>query len=188
MYQQMKRITSVFACSAAATVVLFCLNVFFGSVDIPAAGVCDVLLGRSSNEAWRFIVLESRLVQAVTAMLGGAALSAAGLMLQTCFANPLADTSILGVNAGASLGAALAIMLLGGGLASATLPVSGFVLVLVAAFVGSAAVLAMLSAFAAVLRSNLMLLISGIMVSYVTSAFISLLSSFARTWFLCMVW
>lgn len=164
----MKRITSVFACSAAATVVLFCLNVFFGSVDIPAAGVCDVLLGRSSNEAWRFIVLESRLVQAVTAMLGGAALSAAGLMLQTCFANPLADTSILGVNAGASLGAALAIMLLGGGLASATLPVSGFVLVLVAAFVGSAAVLAMLSAFAAVLRSNLMLLISGIMVSYVT--------------------
>ena len=115
MYQQMKRITSVFACSAAATVVLFCLNVFFGSVDIPAAGVCDVLLGRSSNEAWRFIVLESRLVQAVTAMLGGAALSAAGLMLQTCFANPLADTSILGVNAGASLGAALAIMLLGGG-------------------------------------------------------------------------
>ena len=72
----MKRITSVFACSAAATVVLFCLNVFFGSVDIPAAGVCDVLLGRSSNEAWRFIVLESRLVQAVTAMLGGAALSA----------------------------------------------------------------------------------------------------------------
>ena len=179
MYQQMKRITSVFACSAAATVVLFCLNVFFGSVDIPAAGVCDVLLGRSSNEAWRFIVLESRLVQAVTAMLGGAALSAAGLMLQTCFANPLADTSILGVNAGASLGAALAIMLLGGGLASATLPVSGFVLVLVAAFVGSAAVLAMLSAFAAVLRSNLLLLISGIMVSYVTSAFISLLSSFA---------
>ena len=102
----MKRITSVFACGAAATVVLFCLNVFFGSVDIPAAGGCDVLLGRSSNEAWRFIVLESRLVQAVTAMLGGAALSAAGLMLQTCFANPLADTSILGVNAGASLGVA----------------------------------------------------------------------------------
>ena len=83
MYQQMKRITSVFACSAAATVVLFCLNVFFGSVDIPAAGVCDVLLGRSSNEAWRFIVLESRLVQAVTAMLGGAALSAAGQITDT---------------------------------------------------------------------------------------------------------
>lgn len=174
-----RRTTVAFVCCAAAVVSFFALSLFFGTVDIPAAGVCDALLGRSANEAWGFIVVRSRLVQAITAMLCGAALSAAGLTLQTCFANPLADTSILGVNAGASLGVALAFFLLGGGFVGGGFSLAGFSLALVAAFAGAAAVLVLLAAFAAVLRSSLMLLIAGIMVSYVASAAISLLSSFA---------
>ena len=64
--------------------------------------------------SWAFIIWESRLPQAVTALLCGAALAASGLMLQTAFNNPLAGPSILGINSGASLGVAL-VMLAGGG-------------------------------------------------------------------------
>lgn len=171
----MKRIPAASAGSALAAAAFFCLCLFTGAADIPAGAVVGALFGHSGNAAWDFIVVDSRLVQAAAATLGGAALSAAGLMLQTCFANPLADTSILGVNAGASLGAAIALMLIGGTAAS----VSGYALTLVAALAGAAAVLVLLSALAAVLRGSLMLLIAGVMVSYVVSAIISVLSSLA---------
>ena len=75
-----------------AIVVLFFVNLVYGSVDIPLDTVVDILLGKETDKAsWRFIVLESRLPQAVTALLSGMALSVSGLMLQTAFRNPLAD-------------------------------------------------------------------------------------------------
>ena len=71
---------------------------------------------RDSNEvekaSWSFIVWESRLPQAVTALLCGRALASSGLMLQTTFNNPLADPSILGISSGASLGVALVLSLI----------------------------------------------------------------------------
>ena len=84
---------------------LMAANLFLGSVDIPAQAVIDILLGKdTARETWNFIVWESRFPQCITALLCGAALSASGLMLQTVFNNPLADTSILGISSGASLG------------------------------------------------------------------------------------
>ena len=64
-------------------IVLFLLNLFVGSVDIPAAQVLDILLGGEGHGAAGFIVTGSRLPMAVTAMLAGAGLAVSGLMLQT---------------------------------------------------------------------------------------------------------
>ena len=84
---------------------LFAGNLLVGSVSIPPADVFRILLGGEGEKAsWSFILWESRLPQALTALLCGGALAVCGLMLQTAFKNPLAGPSILGINAGASLG------------------------------------------------------------------------------------
>ena len=97
--------------------VLFAASLVVGAVDIPVSEVVSILTGHESQRAsWQYIVLESRLPQALTAMLCGAALAVSGLMLQTAFRNPLAGPSIFGINSGASLGVALVLLLLGGSL------------------------------------------------------------------------
>ena len=67
-----------------STALLFLANILFGSVSIPADAVINILLGNESEKAsWNYIVVESRLPQAITALLSGMALSVSGLMLQT---------------------------------------------------------------------------------------------------------
>jgi iron complex transport system permease protein len=151
-----------------------------GSVNIPVGDVFSILMGdRSLKPSWQFIVLESRLPQAITATLCGGALAVSGLMLQTAFRNPLAGPSVFGINSGAGLGVALVMLLLGGGLSVGSLQVSGFAAVLVAAFVGAMAVMALIFFFSTLVRNNVMLLIVGIMIGYITNSAISLLNFFA---------
>ncbi len=171
---QNRRVFVSLAVSAVLAAAFLVLNVFYGSVHIPAADVANALSGGDVSGAVRFIVVESRLPQAVTAVLCGAALAAAGLMMQTVFANPLADPSILGVNAGASLGVAAVMLLMGGSAVACGVSLSGFALTVAAAFAGSLIVLALLTLLAAVVRSGFVLLIAGIMVGYVVSAVIEL--------------
>ena len=79
--------------------VLFASNLLLGSVSIPAEDIVRILMGDTSEKAsWRYIILESRLPQAITAMFCGASLAVSGLMLQTVFRNPLAGPSIFGIN------------------------------------------------------------------------------------------
>ncbi len=174
-----KRVVIATVIAALSALVFGILNVFCGSVHIPVTEVVAVFTGGDVGETARFIVLDSRLPQAITSVLCGASLAAAGLMLQTVFANPLADPSVLGINAGASLGVAVAVLLLGGGVVAGGLSLTGFALTVVSAFVGAALVLLLLTVFAATLRSGLVLLIAGIMVGYIISAVIELLSSIA---------
>lgn len=118
-------------------VVLMAANLFLGSVDIPVQAVIDILLGREvERETWIFIIWESRLPQCITALLCGASLSASGLMLQTVFNNPLADTSILGISSGASLGVALVLLMGGGSIVAGAFTLSGFLSVIFGAFWG----------------------------------------------------
>ena len=81
-------------------------NLLFGSVNIPADAVWHILTGNEVEKAsWSFIVWESRLPQAVTALLCGMALASSGLMLQTTFNNPLAG--FISVIIGAFIGSML---------------------------------------------------------------------------------
>ncbi len=161
-------------------ILLVTANLFFGSVNIPADVVVRILLGGDAGrESWRFIVLESRVPQAITAMLCGAALATSGLMLQTAFNNPLAGPSILGINSGASLGVAFVMLAGGGTIATAGITMSGFLAVMLGAFVGAMGVMALILFFSTLIKSNIMLLITGIMIGYITSSAISLLNFFA---------
>ncbi|MBQ8674089.1 MAG: iron ABC transporter permease [Bacteroides sp.] len=161
-------------------ILLLGANLFFGSVTIPAGAVVDALLGHEVEKAgWSFIVWEARLPQAVTALLCGAALAGSGLMLQTAFNNPLAGPSILGINSGASLGVALVMLAGGGSIATAGVTLSGFLSIVLGAFIGSMLVMGIILFFSTLVKSNVMLLIIGIMIGYITSSAISLLNFFA---------
>ncbi|MBD5425939.1 MAG: iron ABC transporter permease, partial [Treponema sp.] len=156
---------------------LFLLNIFVGSVKIPASDVMNILLsGDVDNGPMDFIVLGSRVPQAVTALLAGASLTVAGLLLQTAFRNPLAGPSILGITSGAGLGVALVMLLLGGTVSFAGFSAGGYVAVLIGALAGSLAVMGLLLLFSMWLKSDLMLLIAGIMTGYLTSSVVTLLN------------
>ena len=102
-------------------VLLFMANLLIGSVPIPVSEVFSILMGHEGEKAsWSFIVWESRLPQALTALLCGGALAVCGLMLQTAFKNPLAGPSILGINSGASLGVAFVMLFFGGSISAGT--------------------------------------------------------------------
>lgn len=167
-----------FAYIGLGTLALFVVALMTGAVDIPATEVLGILMGKDTeNPVWRVIVLESRLPMAMTALLSGASLSIAGLMLQTTFQNPLAGPSILGVSSGASMGVAIVMLLGGGALASAR--ALQYVSVIAGAIAGAAAVILLLLGLSSSLRSSAMLLIAGIMLSYLASSVISLLNFFA---------
>ena len=160
--------------------VLFFLNLLLGSFSIPAGDVVSILLGHEASKAsWQFIILESRLPQAITAALCGAALAVSGLMLQTAFRNPLAGPSVFGVNSGAGLGVALVMLFLGGGLSVGSVSITGFAAILLAAFVGAMMVMAIIFFFSTLVRNSVMLLIIGIMIGYISNSAISLLNFFA---------
>jgi iron complex transport system permease protein len=149
-------------------------------VDIPFRDVLNILIGKESgNVGWSFIVWETRFPQTVTALFCGAALAVSGLMLQTTFSNPLAGPSILGINSGASLGVAFVMLVGGGSVATATFSLSGFLSVLLGAFLGATLVLAVILFLSTLIRSNVMLLIAGIMLGYIASSVISLLNFFS---------
>ena len=162
-------------------VVLIAACLLLGSVNIKASAVLTIITGGDSgNEAWNIIVLQSRLPMIITAMLAGAALAVAGLLLQTTFNNPLAGPSILGVSSGAGLGVAV-VMLVWGGSLGAVLGegVGTYVATLIGALFGAALVLVILMLMSAVVRSSTMLLIVGILVGYLASSVIQLLNSAA---------
>lgn len=161
-----------------ATAVLFVLSLYRGSVSIPVSAISDILLGRGcpDHPSWQYIILENRLPQAVTAILCGASLAISGLILQTAFRNPLAGPSVLGIDSGAHLGVALAVLAAGGSVATGVLTLGGFALVTFAALAGALVVMGLLLFLSRLLQNNVMLLIAGMMVGYIASSMISLLN------------
>lgn len=158
---------------------LFMLNIFCGAVDVPFVEVFKAIAGESTNEMWRLIVVETRLPQAVVALLAGAAISVAGLILQTLFNNPLAGPEVLGINSGAGLGVALVMLLSQGAVVSGAL--GGFVAVLLGAFIGALLVVALILSLSSMLKNRLYLLIAGVAISYLVSSVISVLNYFATS-------
>ena len=160
---------------------LFALNIFVGAVSIPADEVLRILFSDAPDvkPSWQFIVMQSRLPQAITAMLTGGALAVSGLMLQTTFRNPLAGPSVFGINSGAGLGVALVMLLPGGSVSAGSVSLTGFVAILMAAFTGAMVVMAVLFFFSTLVRNHVMLLIIGIMIGYLSNSAISLLNFFA---------
>lgn len=127
------------------------------------------------------ILLHLRLPKMITAILAGASLSVAGLMMQTLFRNPLAGPYILGVSSGASLGVALVTMVATTmPLASRFFAASSNSLLALAAIVGSILVMLLVMLIAKRIRSNVTLLIVGMMVGNIAGALVNMIQNFAN--------
>ena len=174
----MNRTTLLLLLFSLLTVVVFVADLMLGSIYIPLREFANIFgSGDGSNEITREILLNFRLPKAITAILTGASLSIAGLILQTLFRNPLADPYILGVSSGASLGVAIVVML------SASLPValtgSGWSLV-VSATVGALLVLLLVVAVSFKVRNVVSLLIVGIMFGTICGSVVTVLQNFSN--------
>lgn len=111
------------------------LSLGTGAAGLGLADLCHALLKGELSARDQVILFSIRLPRLAMGLLIGAALAVSGALMQGLFRNPLADPGIVGVGAGAGLGAVLAIVL--GGLLPAGIAVHfGGQLVPVAAFIG----------------------------------------------------
>ena len=176
----MKRNVSIILLLVASIIVLFAMSLIVGSVRIPLADVCDILFDKfDGKESWKYIVMENRLPQALTAMLCGASLAVCGLILQTAFRNPLAGPDVFGISSGAGLGVAIVMLFLGGSVSTTLFTVSGFLAILTSAFIGAIVVTMIILFLSTMVRNSVLLLIVGLMVGYVSSSAVALLNFFA---------
>mgnify|MGYP000959471824 CR=1 FL=1 len=169
-----KRLTITYVALAAALLGLFALNLFWGSVAISPRGVVQALLGRGQDELAANILLQLRLPRAVMVVLLGAALSVAGYLLQTFFANPIAGPFVMGISSGAKLVVALTmVVFLNHGLLTNSLTL------ILAAFAGSMAAMAFVLSVARRVHRMSILVICGVMISYICSAVTDFIITFA---------
>ena len=163
--------------------VLFLLNLFLGSVDIPFRSIWNILFGMDEGESviWQNIIWKSRVPQALTAMVAGAGLAVSGLQMQTVFRNPLAGPSVLGISSGASLGVAFVVLLSGsiGGIALSRLGFMGEIALTMAAIIGALSIMALIVYVSQKVHGNVTLLIIGVMIGYVANAVIGVLKFFS---------
>ena len=153
--------------------VLFLLSLVHGSAEIPLSDIVNILSGKgAADSSWSFIVLETRLPRAITALLAGGALAVSGLLLQTAFRNPLAAPDIFGITSGSSL--AVALLTLAPGMVLTGMV--GYLSSVAAAFIGAVAVTALIWLCSKMVRSSVVLIIIGILVGYLCSSVITLLN------------
>ena len=170
-----RRLAAAYIALAAAVAVLFALNLFWGSVSLAPGAVLTALLGKGGDALAGNIILQLRLPRAVMAALLGAALSAAGYLLQTFFANPIAGPFVMGVSSGAKLAVALTmVVFLDRGMltSSATM--------IAAAFAGAMASMAFVLAVARRVQRMSILVICGVMIGYICSAITDIVVAFAQ--------
>ena len=150
------------------TAALFVADVAYGSVKIPLGELF------SDNEVYNNIIYNFRLPKALTALITGAAISVAGLIMQTLFRNPLAGPYVLGVSSGASLG--VAIFILAGAILPTAFIESGWGLV-ISATLGAVLVLMMVLAVSFRVRQAVSLLIVGIMFGQLSGSLVTILQN-----------
>ena len=170
-----KRLILSYSVLAAALAVLFAANLFWGSVALTPQAVLSALAG-SGQDALAFgIITRLRLPRAVMVVLLGAALSAAGYLLQTFFANPIAGPFVMGISSGAKLVVALTmVVFLNRGLLTNSLTL------ILAAFAGALAAMAFVLAVSRRVNRMSILVICGVMIGYICSAVTDIVVAFAQ--------
>ena len=170
----MRKNTYIFIALFLLLLLLALLDVCSGSIWISPLSTLNSQLSTLHSQ----LLLHLRLPKMLTAILAGASLSVAGLMMQTLFRNPLAGPYILGVSSGASLGVALVTMV------TTILPLafslSPHSLIATSAIIGSMLTMLLVMLFARRIRSNVTLLIVGMMVGNIAAALVNMIQNFAN--------
>ena len=169
----MRKNTYIFIALSLLLLLLALLDTCSGSVWLSPHRLINIA---NSQSPIANILLHLRLPKMLTAILAGASLSVAGLMMQTLFRNPLAGPYILGVSSGASLGVALVTMVSSG----LGYRISEIGVISGAAIVGSIVVMLLVMLIAKRIRSNVTLLIVGMMVGNIAGALVNMIQNFAN--------
>lgn len=171
-----QRSTLGFALLGITTLTLMILNIGIGSVSFSPAQIWEVITAPSSSPITASIVWKIRIPRAIAAILGGAYLATAGLLLQVYFRNPIVGPFILGISSGATVMVSVVML--------TTLTVGMTVLspfmTTVAAFVGAYSVMLIVVTVARRVKSGITLLIVGLMMGYLCSAVTSVLTALAE--------
>ncbi|MCS4535892.1 iron ABC transporter permease [Corynebacterium sp. HS2168-gen11] len=123
-----KRRIATFSSLLALLVIAVVLSVVLGQFYVPLQHLPGLILkGPGQTELAGNVIWSIRLPRIFLGLLVGAALGVAGTLMQAVFANPLAEPSIIGVTAGAGVGAALVIVFNIGILGTFTIPLGAFV-------------------------------------------------------------
>ena len=168
------RSTILFCILSALVVLLFAADIAVGSVNISLNDIWAALTGGECDAVTARIIIDIRLMKAIIAILAGAALSVSGLQMQTLFRNPLAGPYVLGVSSGASLGVAL--FILGGPLLGFTAsPLLTTLGTAGAAWLGAAAILALVASVSRRIKDIMVILILGMMIGSAVSAIVQIM-------------
>lgn len=159
----------------AALIGISFYSLTLGSTPIPFSEIISLLFFGGDDATKSSILLDIRLPRIILGFAIGGALSLAGVILQGMFRNPLVEPYTLGISGGAALGACLNIVLrLNHGLGILSLPLCGFL----------GAILVILLIYSLSIRKGVLkmqgLLLSGVMISFISSSLIMLIMSVSR--------
>ena len=153
---------------------LFIWNINSGSVHLSVEEIGGILFRRTGEAASYRIVWDIRLPRILSAVILGGALSVSGFLLQTFLQNPIAGPFVLGISSGAKLVVSLVmIVLLGRGISIGS---AGMIL---AAFAGSMISMGFVLMISGKVKKMSMLVICGVMISYICSAITDFVVTFA---------
>lgn len=151
------------------------LNINIGSVPISVGRIAKILFTKTGDATQVNIIWKIRLPRILMAALLGGALSLAGFLLQTFFANPIAGPFVLGISSGAKMTVALTMIWF----ISMFGLVSSWALI-VAAFIGSLLSVGFILLISGRLKNMAALLVAGIMIGYICSAATDFIVTFAK--------
>lgn len=154
---------------------LVVLNVNSGSVDLSLSEVGQIIFHRTGDATAVKIVWDLRLPRICAALLLGGALSVAGFLLQTYFANPIAGPYILGISSGAKLTVALTMVYFMN--KGRTINSWGMVF---AAFVGAMLAMMFVLLISTKVKQMSILIVCGVMIGYICSAITDFVVTFAN--------
>jgi iron complex transport system permease protein len=158
------------------TTLMMVLNIAIGAISYSPAAIIDALVHPDATTTLGAIVWKIRLPRAIAAVLGGAYLATAGLLLQVYFRNPIVGPTILGITHGATLMVSFVMLTT---LTVGMTVISPFMTTL-AAFAGAYLVMMIVVAVAARVRSGITLLIVGLMMGYLCRSVTGILQALAE--------
>lgn len=159
----------------AAVIAISCFSLSVGSSSIPFKNIVAVVLHRKPCAEYT-IIFDVRLPRILLAFTIGGSLALSGVILQGMFRNPLVEPYTLGISGGAAIGVCLNIVFrLNRALGILSLPICGFL--------GALCVVVLvylLSVKKGILKIQ-NLLLTGVMISFISSSLIMLIMAVSRT-------